>query len=35
VRWAESAWSDILDAPLVAARGLAMIASYIPIYGTG
>ena len=32
--WLEAAWSDILDALPVAARGLAMIASYIPIYGT-
>ena len=32
--WLETAWSDILDALPVAARGLAMIASYIPIYGT-
>jgi hypothetical protein len=32
--WLESAWSDILDVLPVAARGLAMIASYIPVYGT-
>lgn len=32
--WLESAWSDILDALPIAARGLAMIASYIPVYGT-
>lgn len=32
--WLEAAWSDILDALPAAARGLAMIASYIPIYGT-
>jgi hypothetical protein len=32
--WLESAWSDILAALPVAARGLAMIASYIPVYGT-
>lgn len=32
--WLETAWSDILDAIPVAARGLAMIASYIPVYGT-
>lgn len=32
--WLEGAWSDILDALPVAARGLAMIASYIPVYGT-
>jgi hypothetical protein len=32
--WLERAWSDILDAIPIAARGLAMIASYIPVYGT-
>lgn len=32
--WLEAAWSDILDALPIAARGLAMIASYIPVYGT-
>ena len=32
--WLEGAWSDILDALPVVARGIAMIASYIPVYGT-
>lgn len=32
--WLESAWSDVLDAIPIAARGIAMIASYIPVYGT-
>jgi hypothetical protein len=32
--WLESAWSDVLDAIPVVARGIAMIASYIPVYGT-
>ena len=32
--WLEGAWSDILDALPIVARGLAMVASYIPIYGT-
>ena len=30
----EATWSDILEALPIAARGIAMIASYIPIYGT-
>jgi hypothetical protein len=30
----ENAWSSILDALPAAARGLAMIASYIPVFGT-
>lgn len=32
--WLESAWSGVLDAVPVVARGIAMIASYIPVYGT-
>jgi len=32
--WLESAWSDVLDAIPVVARGIAMIASYVPVYGT-
>jgi hypothetical protein len=32
--WLESAWSDVLDAIPVVARGFAMIASYVPVYGT-
>ena len=30
----EATWSDILEALPIAARGIAMIASYIPVYGT-
>ena len=30
----ESAWSDILEVLPIAARGVAMIASYVPVYGT-
>jgi hypothetical protein len=32
--WLESAWSEVLDAIPIVARGIAMIASYIPVYGT-
>jgi hypothetical protein len=32
--WLESAWSDVLDKLPAVARGIAMIASYIPVYGT-
>jgi hypothetical protein len=32
--WLEGAWSDVLAAIPVVARGIAMIASYIPVYGT-
>lgn len=32
--WLEGAWSAILDAIPVVARALAMVASYIPVYGT-
>jgi hypothetical protein len=30
----ESAWSDILEVLPIAARGIAMVASYVPVYGT-
>jgi hypothetical protein len=30
----ESTWSDILEALPIAARGIAMVASYVPVYGT-
>ena len=32
--WLEGAWSDILDVLPAAARGIAMVASYVPVYGT-
>jgi hypothetical protein len=32
--WLESVWSDVLAAIPAVARGIAMIASYIPVYGT-
>jgi len=32
--WLEGAWSAIVDAVIVVARGVAMVASYIPVYGT-
>lgn len=32
--WLEGAWSEILEALPLIARGIAMIASYIPVYGT-
>jgi hypothetical protein len=32
--WLEGAWSAILDAIPVVARAVAMVASYIPVYGT-
>jgi hypothetical protein len=32
--WLEATWSDVLVALPIAARGIAMIASYIPVYGT-
>ena len=30
----EATWSDVLEALPIAARGIAMIASYVPVYGT-
>lgn len=30
----EAAWSDVLEVLPIAARGIAMVASYIPVYGT-
>ena len=32
--WLEGAWSDILEVLPVAARGIAMVASYVPVLGT-